>query len=77
MSAIFWKFWYCLVVSFCVLYAAGDIYAAHHSSSAWSAGWVLGIALVTASAIAAPEFVGFLKSGSRTHPHRDAANGRR
>lgn len=64
MRAIFWKFWYCLTVSFGVSYVAHDIYRTHHSSGLFGANWILGIALLIASAIVAPEFVGALKSGN-------------
>lgn len=76
MRAIFWKSWYCAIVSFGVSYTASDIYAAHHSNGALCAEWVLGIALVTASAIAGPELVGLLKSGGGAYRNRDARTGR-
>ena len=74
MRAALWKFWYCLCVSFDVLYAARGIYGVHHSNGMFGADWVLGIALVTAFGVVAPDVTAALKSEGGTQVNRDAAN---
>lgn len=76
MRAMFWKWWYCLIVSFGITYAATGIYEAHHFKGMIGAGWILAIALVTASAIVAPEFANALRFASRGRGKYGAAERR-